>query len=309
MIKALILEPSAFGPVGYWRLFQPLQALRSLHPHLFTFDVKETVKEGDLMGYDWLILARPSKPAEMELIATAKKLGVRVVVDYDDDLLNIPPMHPAFGTFYEKTRQDVIRSAVAVADVVWCSTDSIKDTLGRADAHVIPNAIDPALLPNEPAPIKRIAAWRGREQQYVDVTLQMWASGWYDKIKDIPDYWIWMGWMPVPTNPEKTAFVKYDNIVKYMDFLKTSGINNMWKPLYRCKFNDGKSNIAWLEATIAGGICVTNYAGLPGWEFCHPDFDFSEALILKKWKESCEAIKYDYNIFEMADTRLDTLEK
>lgn len=310
MIKALIVEPTSLAPVNYWRLYRPLQIMRQMHTGIkngFTWDVKDKVQEGDLMAYDWLIMARPSKAPEMELIATAKKCGLKVAVDYDDDLLNIPAMHPAFGTFYDEARQKVIKSAAAVADVLWCSTESIAQTFGREDAWVIPNAILPSDLPTEPAPNNRIAAWRGREQQYIDATLQMWASGWYDKIKDIPDKWLWMGWMPVPTVTPKSVFLKYDNILKYMDFLKGSGINIMWKPLYDCRFNDGKSNIAWLEATMAGGVCVTNYAGKPGWEYCLPDFDFDTNVLKRKWKMSRDVIYDNYNLYKLAELRLKSL--
>ena len=307
MIKALIVEPTQLAPVGWWRLYSPLKEMRRLYPGQFDYHVRDSVKEGDLMTYDYLILARPSKEEEMGLIATAKKVGVKVVVDYDDDLLNITPMHPAFGTFADPVRQNVIQSATAVADVVWASTPSVKESLGRQDAHVIPNAVHPSWLPDKPAPMKKIAGWRGREQQYVDVVLQMWASGWYDRIKDMPDMWHWFGWMPVPTPREKTRFTKYNNIVQYFDHVKTSGINLLWKPLLPSVFNDGKSNIAWIEATVGGGACVTNYAGKPGWEYCLEDFDFSEKVVSDKWEESRAAIVENYNLIDQARRRLESL--
>ena len=124
-MRVLIIEPPALGAVGYWRLYQPLQAMRQSFNN-FDFDVKQDFKEGELMMYDWLILARPSKPIEMEMIATAKKLGVKVAVDYDDDLFNIPIMHPAFDTFNDPERKQVIATAAVTADALWCSTQSIK---------------------------------------------------------------------------------------------------------------------------------------------------------------------------------------
>ena len=302
-MRVLIIEPPALGAVGYWRLYQPLQAMRQSFNN-FDFDVKQDFKEGELMMYDWLILARPSKPIEMEMIATAKKLGVKVAVDYDDDLFNIPIMHPAFDTFNDPERKQVIATAAVTADVLWCSTQSIKDSIGLDKAIVIPNAIPLYWLPEKPAPITKSAGWRGQPTQYTDVVLQGWASGWYDRIKDMPDMWHWMGWKPWPLSPGTQHKVeKGTSIVKYLDYVKNAGINLMWKPLLPSVFNDGKSNIAWLEATMGGGACVTNYAGKPGWETCLADFDFTESVIHDAWRASREKVVKDHDLYEQACVR------
>jgi hypothetical protein len=81
----------------------------------------------------------------------------------------------------------------------------------------------------------------------------------------------------------------------------------MWKPLLPSVFNDGKSNIAWLEATMGGGACVTNYAGKSGWETCLPDFDFTESVIHDAWRASCEKILNDHNLYDQARVRYDSL--
>jgi hypothetical protein len=308
MIKALIIEPPQLGPVGWWRLYSPLQEMRRLYRGEFDFTVSQDFSEGELMAYDWVILARPSKEKEMELIATAKKLGVNVCVDYDDDLLNLITMHPSYGNFGDPARQMVVKTAAKVADMVWTSTPSIADSLKREDAIVIPNAVPVSWLPDKPAPITKSAAWRGREQQYVDVVLQSWASGWYDQIKDLPDSWTWLGWAPFPIpNNGKHRMIKYENIIKYWDHIRTAGTNIIWKPLLECTFNNGKSNIAWLEATVGGGVCVTNYAGTGEWLHCLPDFDFNQKVIFSKWEESRAAVEKDYNLTHMARRRFESL--
>lgn len=307
MIKALIIESPKLGPVGWWRCYGPLQEMRRQFPGDFDFRVVENFSEGDLMGVDVVFLCRPSKPEEATLIATAKKVGCKIVLDYDDDLLNLHPMSPVYMNFSKPERRNATLSCVAMADLIWTTTQSIADSIGR-ECVIVPNAIPSEWLPKSHAPINKSATWRGREVQYIDVVLQGWASGWYDRIKDLPDTWHWMGWMPFPlTAGQNHIPVPYDNILRYWDYIKSNGINIVWKPLLDCTFNNGKSNIAWIEATVGGGVCVTNYAGRVWWEHCLPDFDFSEKVISDTWQVSAECIFWRHNLALEARKRFESI--
>lgn len=83
----------------------------------------------------------------------------------------------------------------------------------------------------------------------------------------------------------------------------------MWKPLTVNAFNDCKSNIAWIEATMAGGVCVTNYAGKGGWADSLPDFTDDPELVRDTWELSKEVILEHYNLLKVNEARFESILK
>jgi hypothetical protein len=77
----------------------------------------------------------------------------------------------------------------------------------------------------------------------------------------------------------------------------------MWKPLQDNQFNDSKSNIAWIEATLAGAVCVTNYAHKPGWEWAIDHFTDNTDFIASQWAASKEAIIKHFNLLTVNEVR------
>jgi hypothetical protein len=75
-----------------------------------------------------------------------------------------------------------------------------------------------------------------------------------------------------------------------------------------CLFNDAKSNIAWIEATVSGGICLTNYAGKTAWENAVSEMPtYDEAVVI--WEKSKERILKDFNLIEGAKLRAASIER
>lgn len=81
------------------------------------------------------------------------------------------------------------------------------------------------------------------------------------------------------------------------------GINIMWKPLEDNEFNAAKSNIAWIEATMSGGICVTNFAGRSGWEMAVDKFTDNPDFIASQWEASRDWILKYYNLHMVNELR------
>jgi intein/homing endonuclease len=68
-------------------------------------------------------------------------------------------------------------------------------------------------------------------------------------------------------------------------------------------FISHNSNIAWIEATLAGGICVTNYATKPGWEWAVDHFTDNADFIASQWAASRAAIVEHYNLEKINSIR------
>jgi len=93
-----------------------------------------------------------------------------------------------------------------------------------------------------------------------------------------------------------------DNTSAYLKQFQIDQWNYVWKPLMEHGFNEAKSNIAWIEATISGGVCLTNFAGRTQWENATAEIlTYADACEL--WAKSCEVIRKDYSLSAMAQRR------
>jgi glycosyltransferase involved in cell wall biosynthesis len=143
----VVIVPERFDigfptPCAYIRLLQPLH-----HPAIARgFDVRvataETIFDHEADIIVTQRFAIPDATAVDRLAAHARNTGATVVFDLDDDLLDIPRNHPDAQAL--RPRAKIVRRMLDAADAVWVSTDPLAERLAtiRADAMVIPNALD-----------------------------------------------------------------------------------------------------------------------------------------------------------------------
>jgi len=210
-------------------------------------------------------------------------------------------MHPKHLEF--EAQKEIFRECYALADWVWCSTEQLQfamDCIGRSS--VMPNAVLPEDLPDKPAPWRGIACWRGSIMAKDDVENDD-AREIYKNYAPLYNRFVWFGY--TPNLPHGTNFVARKSVdtLSYFFGLRNSGVNVTWKPMRDNLFNRAKSNIAWIEATMGGGICVTNFALEPGWEHCVSVLDFHRDYIPELWEQSREAILEDYNLVTVNEMR------
>ncbi|HEY0183299.1 MAG TPA: glycosyltransferase, partial [Rhodopila sp.] len=114
-------------PCAYIRLLQPFD-----HPSVGgSFDVMladiETIFSTDA---DIIVTQRHAVgnvDTANRLAAHANRIGAKLLFDLDDDLLNVPLVHPDAPTLAPFTK--VVRRMLAVADAVWVSTQGLADRL------------------------------------------------------------------------------------------------------------------------------------------------------------------------------------
>lgn len=217
-----------------------------------------------LCGLDILIVQRPFKEADLNLIKMAKDMNIRVISDFDDDLLNIPP-HNASYELYERNLHHLIE-CIKESDEIWVSTVGIKDVFKQFNdnIHIIENAHNDYLFPvdkkREFNMEGKLAVYRGGPSHSEDV---------YDeqrqiikKINDTPDWeFRFIGSrfsaIEVKTGNNHT-FTHPMTIMQFFNYLYDSNPNALFFPLLNNQFNHCKSNISWLEATYAGAAFYGN---------------------------------------------------
>lgn len=327
MIKILVIYPPSLDNVGYWRLYRPLDVMCKLYPGIFelTYKVKD-LNFGDIITHDVIITRRPwgqSAGQLVELLQTARQPGIEkpVIFDEDDAVMYLPDTHDLYNDFAGEAIRKQYIEALKCASTYWFSTpafmESIPVVLGGAPSvpgFIIPNAVLPSDLPEEPAPDEGLFGWQGRAIQAHDL-----ISGWdwYERHKENPliKQWIFFGWKPPLRHMENASGppIPYmSNVYAYVDSFKKNpkagmfGINAMWKPLIDCVFNDHKSNINYLVAAVGGGYCISNYSGKPGWEYVAKDpLPYPHGCEL--WRAAKDDIIENYNLIKTAQMRAESI--
>lgn len=308
-INVLVLEPPKVSNVGWWRLWRPLQVVRHMFPDVFSFTFKrKDLDYYDAFNYDIIITARPgSGPTAAEqaaindFVAMAKKTsGAVFIVDMDDNILDVPKGHQLHTEYAKKDRRKAAEECLALADAFWFSTPLFLETISQKGV-VMPNAIFPEEMPKEPSKDNGIAAWRGHLIQVHDLMtegLKVWPD-----IRDKAAHWFWMGYYPPLDHGENSQELPYvADPAAYMELLRKTPLNVLWKPMIDCNFNRHKSSIAMIEATMAGGYCLTNFAGLPEWESASDKWlPYKDGV--KLWEQARENIIDNYNLIKTAQMR------
>lgn len=296
MIRILSIDSPGLGGVAWWRNVRPLTELQRKWPDIQVRFVGEGASVHEIMSCDMVIMYRPVTDESLQFIKNCKVLGKKVIVDLDDNLWRLPEGHPSEADYKYYARQ--LNEIYAHADGVWCSTDPLMDFADARDGRgvVVPNAVLESDLPDRPSPYKGIVCWRGGIEQFNDITSPE-AIEQFRANRERFKHWFFWGWQPAQMRGDNVRLMRRVEVVKYIFGLRDNGINLLWKPLQESQFNDAKSNIAFLEATLAGGVCVTNYApGKPGWEWAVDSFTDNPDFIASQWKASRDAVVEHYNL-------------
>ena len=268
-MKILALSPLAYDATSYYRAFGVFPNLKKKIPDL----VVEPYMGGgrrtwaELLQYDVLFLQRPAHPDWLKLAQYCKGLGIKVWVDHDDNLFDLPPYNRVADTYtpqVKKTMLDIMR----LADVITVSTEAIKTYfagIGVDNVVVIPNALNTDLTRmaaayNEPDPTKNDQfVWRGSETHVADCAFFADAMG--DAIdRRGKTFWNFFGYNPwqitINFSPVKWRYHIPEDIMVYVENLRSIKGQLMHVPLVEDGLNLCKSNIAWIEATAAGMVTL-----------------------------------------------------
>lgn len=309
-LRVLILnEPAQMNAINWYRLYRPLTLLERQYQDLEITWNRGVILPQDFMNADVVIAMHVSNYNHVVGLMTAKKHGCRIILDFDDDLLNVPVSHGVYTNVGQSA--NAVRQAVEMADVVWVTTEALGKSLNAKKWVIVPNAVLPEDLPDEPNPIKKRMVWRGSVMSFYD----LWNKEFhFEKIMDKTDEFIWYGYQP-PFRmsyavAQKVAFYPFVDFSQYFERLRDFQANIIWKPLEPIPFNAAKSNIAWIEATCAGAVCMTDswrVQRCTDWQHCIDRTDYREDFIRAAWLESRDVIEQFYNLNKINELRYHSL--
>ena len=217
-----------------------------------------------LMRYDIVMLQRGFQGIHVVLCKKIKRLGIPLWLDFDDDLFNVPPENKAWATYNDPEVQKDIFTISSLADVISVTTEDLKVAFSKYNDNivVIPNAFNDFMFDIDRVLPERnkTVLWRGSDTHVYDL---MYYNAPLDScIKEHQDHqFIFMGFNPwFSTNSPNLKFIKTLDIQDYFDMGIKIAPSVVHVPLHDNIFNRSKSNIAFIEGSYWGAICI-----IPEW--------------------------------------------
>lgn len=257
--------PNQDDATSYYRAIGPFGRLKRELSDLHIIPFVPEWKWSTLSLCDIAFLQRPFLPQHLTMAQIAKNCGVPVWADYDDDLFSVPQDNPVFQTYGSEVIRKAVAEVTALADVVTVSTETLAAKLKplNKNIHVIPNALDEHLpvfkREREPTPVQKLVFWRGTNTHQKD--LMTVAPELIDTARAFPDVTFkFLGYNPwfitEQMGPKQAVVAPAIDIMEYLNFLKAVQPPLTIVPLHNSEFNRAKSNIAWLETTMAGSAVI-----------------------------------------------------
>jgi glycosyltransferase involved in cell wall biosynthesis len=243
-----------FGGIGWYRTINPLEKLGAdVERGKYTIGALEAAVGMKERGDIWYFKQMGSLEAIMMVLTAAKFTGARLILDIDDDPFTVDPGHPDYQ--YHKNHEELMKLQIENADHVVVSSEPLKQVLSQYNSKmtVIPNAIDPDI-------------WKLRKKKRNDGKIRL---GWcgsashladrevvQDAILEIldkyPNVEFHHAGMSMVYDADKREFSHpgTKGYAEYPKFLNNLDLDIAIAPLKDTRFNQGKSNIKWLEHSM-----------------------------------------------------------
>jgi len=269
-MKILVSTPTEYDSTSFYRCWGVLHNLNKDMGGKLQLDSfsRGNYDWSKLSGYDILFLHRPSSAVVLNLVQYCKQIGVKVWVDYDDNLFNLPYENRAYDN-YKLDVKKLMRTILENADIITVSTQPLADFFKHNlfipnPIEVIPNALNDRFFKMaEKFNEDKNYFWRGSETHYGDIL--DFTNEIYEGIANTTVPWYFVGYKPhiLMRNfgDDRLKYVEPQDPILYHSTFKSLKPHIMHVPLSSNALNESKSNIAWIEATYAGAVTIA-----PDWK-------------------------------------------
>jgi len=262
-MKILAIAPNMNDATAFYRVIMPLLNLQKTGK--ITFELTDNPSFTEILACDVVFLQRPCIDIHLGIAEKCKLYNKPLVIDYDDNLFEVPEHNPAHHLYSRENIKSNMSKCVGLADHVIVSTESLKQALSHLNSKitVVNNALDLSLMPpREVSWNKRRTdiMWRGTNTHQADIAsvapqiakLSHKYPNWRWLFMGV-DYRILESFMAPKTYGYAGVFPEINVFLRKLQQL-SAPIHIV--PLDDSKFNQSKSNLAWLEATWAGSAVV-----------------------------------------------------
>jgi hypothetical protein len=319
--RVLAVIERADDAMAWYRSVLPLLRLKRSHGIEVDFMMISHRPTWDLLvQYDILFMQRPHDVKYVDLAGLAKLHKLKVWLDFDDPLWSVNPDSPVHGYYQQEDTRQAIERCVNLSDVITVSTrvlsQSVKEYYNK-EAVVIVNSADLDGLQwmakgLKKKPEKPVLAWRGSLTHQEDIMQFKPVMDELDSERDIAwrfygadMYWAKKGLKDVTQ-------IGLMDFTLYQQTLRVDPGQIMFVPLVDNHFNRCKSDIAAIEAVVAGMIPVVpswwNLGYQSGKDGIEDILDMTEEEKSVAWALQCEFIKEHRNLTTENLKRLQVIE-
>lgn len=269
-MRILLAHPSRNDGTSFYRGIGPFSHLQQSYPTIQITDVtllNFNISWATLIHHDCLFYQRPCLQAHRDHIKLAKTCKRPVWIDYDDDVFNVPEHNPRYESYLGL--KEYIADCLRLADLITVTTQAIKDSFianvgpEMEKIVIIPNCYDERIFSNDfnkLAPRDKVIFWRGGDTHGND--LEPFVEVIQELIDKYPAYkWAFLGGAPqwvsdYRMDPERLIIYPFQEIFTYFNTLMQLRPEIMVVPMVDEPFSRGRSNISWIEGTLAGASVV-----------------------------------------------------
>jgi hypothetical protein len=214
--------------------------------------------------FDLVFIQRAFSKDCLNLCGYIKQCGIPLWLDYDDDLFALNPENPTYYIYNNPETQANIKGMLGLADAVSVPTEYLRQAYSEfnKNIYIVPNAFHDLLFKRPDVMPKRTnnIVWRGPEAHIFD--LMSYSREINNATKEFPEWrFMFMGFSPwFLTNTDNKGHIPSLDVVMYFKALLEMSPACVHVPLHDNMFNRCKSNIAYIESSYAGAVCVA-----PAW--------------------------------------------
>lgn len=232
-------------------------------------DEKFTWRE--MLNWDIIHFNRANGKQALEAITNLKMLKKTIWLDFDDNVFELDEQHQHHGAYNDEVKS-INKEVFKLADVITVTTQYLKDILSEYNKNVIviPNSYNEEIFPfRDMTKVNRdpIVLWRGSNFHRHD--LFEYKDQIYNSIKNNDKFvWAFFGDDPWYFRDKYTSKqIKYipprDGVIYFNELYNAKPLV-IHVPLKFDNFNLAKSNIAMLEAVLAGTVVIA--PDTPEWQ-------------------------------------------
>jgi len=261
-MKLTTFTSSKSQATDYYRSIGPFTRLALQKKFQHVICQQEKAMWYDIYNTDIVLIQRPNSTASLGIMADAKRMGKKVIIDFDDHFLDVPEDNPAAHYFSNPKVQKQIQDTFLFADAVIVSTKKLYDLYypmcqGKIPMFVIPNGWNPTDLPmfeikQQHKPTRFV--WRGGCTHFADLhTVKSEINQMLEMDTEVTFFGL-NKFMMYDLN-KKAINVDWSSMFVYFTFMQRIEGDFGFYPLVRNDFNLCKSNIFAIEC-IANGMPV-----------------------------------------------------
>lgn len=262
-IRIAVVLPIPEDPTSWYRGLAPLVKMSRDYDDI-EVHFPQQLSWSTLYGSDVLFLQRPATPDHFNALSFAKNMGLKVIVDMDDDNLAVPKDNPQYPMYSQMPIKESVLKLARYCDVLTVTTEFMKKKYGiyNKNTVIIPNALDDKIV-NERAKQfgerEKKFLWRGtasHNRNILSVGMQI-----LNVANRHPDWrFVFFGMDPIDIT-DRIKNVEVLGQAHIVDFYKVMGqihASVLYYPLNLNDHSQARSHISWLEGTY-GNMAVLAY--------------------------------------------------